>query len=75
MMLSFAIVVFYLFFDGLLICKYMYELFWKEVNVVPDTQATVKACGPLVLIKSTFSDLGSAYIFLILLLKCFLTVL
>ena len=45
MLLSYKIVDFCLFYDGLLICKY--EPFWQEIGVVSDTQVIVKAHGPL----------------------------
>ena len=45
MLLSYGIVVFYLFCDGLLIDKYepFPEVNWNEVSVVFDTQVTDKA--------------------------------
>ena len=45
--ISYAIVDFYLFYDGLLIFKY--KLFWQEISAVFDIQVIpVQACGPLV---------------------------
>ena len=53
MLLSNTIINFIYAMMGLLI--YKYEPLWQEVSVKSDTQVTVKACGPLVLVTDSFN--------------------